>query len=588
MSQSEIVKELEESMIIKTVDMSGEQVDIVMKKMMKPCTQEELDAMDIKEKENCRFLSPLNTRTYIAEEGIECMQDVPVKMRDGVTIYVDIYKPVGEVNLPLIISWSFYGKRPFDGQAEWQIMGVPPHTVSDMSKFESPDPGYWCRHGYAVANVDPRGIGHSEGDFVQFGTQDGKDGYDFIEWAATQPWSNGRCALAGNSCVAMTQWRIASQCPPHLACIAPWEGTSDMYRESLCEGGIPAQSFVRLVMAEAIGPNYMDSTPENFQKYPFIDCAYWKDKDPIWEKIKIPVYVTACWNHFHLRGSINGFRKIKSTRKWLRAHRNFEWPDAYNNENLRDLEKFFDRYLKLERNGWELTPRVRLEVQDVGEFNYQTNRPEDAFPLKRTKYKKLYLDANNMSMNTEAVRQSASVSYDSEKEEVNFDYRFEEDTELTGYMKLRLYVAAESYNDMDLFINVQKLSTEGEFLPITLFGEPHPGVWGKMRVSRRKLDEKLSTDYCPVQAHTCDEKLEPGQIVSVDIEIVPTSRFWHKGQQIRVQVSGRYIREDWFEPLTWDTDNKGNHIIYTGGEYESFLQIPVIPPRFQDGDIIIR
>ena len=59
-------------------------------------------------------------------------------------------------------------------QAEWQIMGVPPHTVSDMSKFESPDPGYWCRHGYAIANVDPRGIGHSEGDFVQFGTQDGK------------------------------------------------------------------------------------------------------------------------------------------------------------------------------------------------------------------------------------------------------------------------------------------------------------------------------------------------------------------------------------------------------------------------------
>ena len=91
-----------------------------------------------------------------------------------------------------------------------------------------------------------------------------------------------------------------------------------------------------------------------------------------------------------------------------------------------------------------------------------------------------------------------------------------------------------------------------------------------------------------VQAHTCDEKLTPGEIVPVDIEIVPTSRFFHKGQQIRVQVSGRYIRGDWFEPLTWDTDNKGNHLIYAGGEYESFLQIPVIPPKFQDGDIIIR
>ncbi len=579
---------MERDVTTKTIECAGEQVEVAMMKMMKPCTKEELANMTLEEKEHARFLSPLNRRDYIAEDGILCMQDVPVKMRDGVTIYVDIYKPVEEKEYPLIISWSFYGKRPFDGQSDWQIMGVPPGTVSNMSKFESPDPGYWCRKGYAVANVDPRGVGHSEGDFIQFGTQDGKDGYDFIEWAAEQEWCNGRAGLSGNSCVAMTQWRIASQQPPHLACIAPWEGTSDMYRESMCEGGIPAESFIRLVMKEAIGPNYMDTLPENYHKYPFINHPYWKDKDPIWKNITIPTYVTACWNHFHLRGSINGFRKIKSTKKWLRAHRDFEWPDAYSTQYLEELERFFARYLKLERNGWEMTPKVRLEVQDVGPYNYQENRPEDRFPLKRTKYEKLYLDATDMSMKSEAVSQEAQASYDSKTEEVTFDYRFEEDTELTGYMKLRLYVAAESYDDMDLFINVQKLSTTGEFLPVTLFDEPHPGVWGKMRVSRRKLDEKLSTHYNPVQAHTCDEKSAPGEIVPVDIEINPTSRFWHKGQRIRVQIAGRYIRENWFEPLIWDEDNEGKHLIYTGGQYASYLQIPVIPPRFQDGDIIIR
>ena len=574
--------------ITKIVDMSGEPVEIYMTKMMTPCTPEEFKAMSVEERETAKIQPPLNERTYSPEDCIVCMQDIPVKMRDGVTIYADIYKPEGEGRYPLIISWSFYGKRPFDGQSEWQIMGVPPQTVSDMSKFESADPGYWCRRGYAVANVDPRGIGHSEGDFVQFGTQDGKDGFDFIEWAASQTWCSGRCALSGNSCVAMTQWRIASQKPPHLTCIAPWESTTDMYRESLCEGGIPAHSFVRLVMKEACGPNYMDSTPDNLEKYPFINCTYWKDKDPIWENVTIPVYQTACWNHFHLRGSINAFRKCKSRRKWLRVHRDFEWPDAYSNENLQDLELFFARYLKLERNGWELTPKVRIEVQDTGEFLFMKNRPEENFPLKRTKYEKLYLDASDKSMKKEPDQETAVAAYDSDSGEVSFDYRFEEDTELTGYMKLRLYVAAESYNDMDLFIAVQKLGTNGDLLPVTLFGEPHPGAWGKMRVSRRKLDEKLSTDYCPVQAHTCDEKLKPGQIVPVDIEIVPTSRFFHKGQQIRVSVAGRYIRGDWFEPLMWNTDNHGKHLVYTGGEYESFLQIPVIPPRFQDGDIMIR
>lgn len=574
---------------VKAVEMNGEMVDVVFTEMMRPIEDmEEFEKLTPEEREVCKYLPPLNTRTYVAEEGIICMQDVPVKMRDGVTIYVDIYKPEHIEKVPLIVSWSFYGKRPFDGQSEWQIMGVPPQTVSNMSKFESADPGYWCRRGYAVANVDPRGIGHSEGDFMQFCTQDGQDGYDFIEWAAQQTWCTGRVALSGNSCVAMTQWRIASQCPPHLCCIAPWEGTSDMYRESLYEGGIPAHTFVGMVLRDAVGYNYIDNTVLNAEKYPFIDCPYWKDKDPDWKKIKIPVYVTACWNHFHLRGSINGFRKIRSSKKWLRAHRNFEWPDAYNNKYLTDLEKFFDRYLKLERNGWELTPKVRIEVQDAYDYDYQTDRPEENFPLKRTQYEKLYLDASDMSMKAAPVDNEAKVSYESNTGEVCFDYTFEEETELTGYLKLRLWVEADGHDDMDLFINVQKLSTKGEFLPITLFGEPHPGAWGKMRVSRRKLDEKLSTDYNPVQAHTCDEKLSPGEIVPVDIEIVPTSRIWHKGQKIRVQVAGRYIREDWFEPLCWDTDNKGNHIIHTGGKYDSFLQIPVIPPKYQDGDYIYR
>jgi len=578
----------------KKVMIDGEEVEIVMNPMMKPSTQEELDAMSVEERLHAKFMSPLNQRTYIAEDGIECMQDVPVKMRDGVTIYADIYRPTDENgkglnHLPLVISWSFYGKRPFDGQANWQIMGVKPGTVSDMSKFESPDPGYWCRNGYAVANVDPRGIGHSEGNFIQFGTQDGQDGYDFIEWAAEQEWCNGRVGMAGNSCVAMTQWRVAAQCPPHLCAIAPWESTTDLYRESLYEGGIPAHTFVRTVMAEACGPNLIDSTPDTaIALYPNIDCKYWQDKIPDFKKVKIPVYQTACWNHFHLRGSFNAFRRCRSQKKWMRAHRDFEWPDAYANENLEDLRKFFDRYLKLIRNGWEMTPRYRIEVQDVGEFNYMKNRPENEFPLKRTEYEKLYLNAAQMSMQTETPENAASVKYDSETGEVDFDYTFLEDTEITGYLKLHLWVAAEDYDDMDLFINVKKMSTDGKELPITLFGQNHPGVWGKMRVSRRKLDEKLSTDYNPVQAFTDTQKLKKGEIVPVDIELMPTSRFWHKGQKIRVQIAGRYIRDDWFEALSWDTDNHGNHVIYTGGEYDSYLQIPVIPPRFRDGDIVIR
>jgi predicted acyl esterase len=561
------------------------ELDVAYRKAKKPVDVTEKREMNQMEAHG--LSAPFNQRVYEVEPGIICEQDVPVKLRDGTKIYCDIYRPKDLAGIPALVSWSFYGKRPGESLSEWQIMGVPPGTVSTMSKFESPDPGYWCRHGYAVANVDSRGAGRSEGDATVMDKQDGEDGYDFIEWLADQWWCNGKIGLGGNSAVAMTQWRIAAECPPHLVCIAPWEGSGDIYRQSLYEGGIPALSFNEFVVSSVTGPGGIDDVVENAKRFPFFN-EYWAAKIPKYENIRIPVYATACWNHFHLPGSFEGFRKTKSTRKWMRAHREFEWPDAYNPENLEDLKRFFDRYLKDIHNGWELTPRFRLEVEDAYDFNYQHNRPEDAFPLKRTEYRKLFLDASNNALSPEPVLKENSLGYDGQTGETTFDIKFDEDTEITGYMALHLWVEAKGHGEMDLFVNIQKLSTTGEWIPVSVLGEPHPGAWGKMRVSRRALDEKQSRPYLPVQSHLKEEKLSPGQIVPVDIAIVPSSRIWHKGQSLRVQIAGRYIREGWFEPLTWETDNKGTHVIYAGGKYDSHLLIPCIPPKFKDGDVVYR
>ncbi|MBM4764589.1 CocE/NonD family hydrolase [Bacillus sp. B15-48] len=532
------------------------------------------------------YYGELNPRSYI-QNDILCEQDTTVTLRDGVKIYVDVYRPANQTNVPAIIAWSFYGKRPFDMPKSWRIMGVPTETVSNMTKFESPDPGYWCKNGYAVINVDPRGIGNSEGDAHVWGEAEAQDAYDVIEWVAQQYWSNGKVGMAGNSGVAMTQWYTAAEQPPHLVCIAPWEGCSDLYREFICEGGIPAVGFNKFVMQDIYGPGLIEDHPAMAEKYPTIN-AYWESKIAKFDKIKIPAYVCGGWSHLHLRGSINGWRKIRSPKKWLRVHRDFEWPDAYSNENLEDLKKFFDRYLKGIHNGWEMTPRVRLEVMDAFDCDYQKNRPEDSFPLKRTQYKKLYLDASNSSMSSEPVQTESKASYDGETGVITFDMPFEEETEITGFIKLKLWVEVDGNDDADLFINVQKLSTTGEWLPTSVIGEPHPGAPGKLRVSHRELDEKKSTEFQPIHTHKNIQKLNPGEIVPVEIEIYPTSRIWHKGQQIRVQVSGHYIREGWFEPFAWDTNNKGTHIVHTGGQYDSYLQIPVVPPKYQDGEFIYR
>jgi predicted acyl esterase len=583
--------------IRKKVKYGDKEIDAIFRETRRPAPQEMLiadeegnwDGLGQKDLRtaNHGFCAPFNPRTYLAEDGIICEQDVAVKMRDGITIYCDIYRPVNETNIPVIISWSYFGKRPGDGMDEWQLIGVPPGTVSRMAKFESPDPAFWCRNGYAVANVDPRGVGYSEGDVDMFGTQDARDGYDFIEWIATQHWCNGKVGMSGNSGVAMTQWRIAAEQPPHLTCIAPWEGTGDLYRESLYEGGIPAISFNNFILASLTGQAYVDDTAAMAKEHPFLD-EYWEDKIPDWKKIRIPTYCTACWQHFHLRGSFEGFRRIRSTKKWMRAHREFEWPDTYNPKYLQDLKLFYDRYLKDIRNGWELTPRVRIEVMDAYDCDYQTDRPEREFPLARTEYKKLYIDAANKSMSFEPVATESKISYDGETGSVAFDFTFNEQTEITGYMMLRLWVEAEGHDDMDLFITIQKLDEDGNWLPTYVLGEKHPGAWGKMRVSRRELDEKLSKHYQPIQAHKRDQKLSPGEIVPVDIEIWPHSKIWHEGQKLRVVVSGRYEREGWFEPLFWDTDNKGKHIIHSGGKYDSYLQIPVIPPKYKAKNYVYR
>src|SRR5208337_4318913 len=84
-----------------------------------------------------------------------------------------------------------------------------------------------------------RGMWYSEGDATFISPEEGEDLYDLIEWAGTQPWSNGKVGLSGVSYLAFAQWHVAALQPPHLAAINPWEGWSDTYREVAYQGGIP-------------------------------------------------------------------------------------------------------------------------------------------------------------------------------------------------------------------------------------------------------------------------------------------------------------------------------------------------------------
>lgn len=549
---------------------------------------------------------PPEPKSFLVQDGIICDQDVAIVMPDGVKLYADIYRPESIDHVPVILCWSPYGKNQLkilpSPDGEWNVSSVAEDTVSKYTKFEAADPGYWCHYGYAVCNIDPRGAWNSEGDVNAFAVSEADDAYNVIEWLAEQYWSNRKVATFGNSYLGISQWNIAAKNPPHLICIAPWDASSDIYRDMICVGGVPDDLLARVISYKAGGRGYSEDLGTMFEENPYFNVPYWKSKRFEVENINIPVYCSAGWTGIHLRGTVSAFERLKTNKKWIRFHRTWEWADNYVPEHLEDLRRFFDRYLKDINNGWEMTPRVRLDVMDAYDNDFMSYRSEFDFPLPRTTYEKLYLDAKSSSMNDSASQEESKVVYDAKKGETHFDITFDKDVEITGHMKLRIWVEAGGHNNMDLFVILSKLSANGEDLPLyyldteryantspgkikqwapmTSLTSPYPGSMTRMRVSRRKLDKNLSTDFWPVQAHTDDELLSPGEIVPVDIEFWPTSRIWHKGQTLRVNISGQfYERESWSFSEGPSIDNRGSHVIHTGGQYDSYLQIPVIPPN---------
>ncbi|MDR1271553.1 MAG: CocE/NonD family hydrolase [Clostridiales Family XIII bacterium] len=578
--------------IVKEEEFYGNKMEVIYRKGRGGLTKAQMEEIAARGEmvPGFSYAPELNPHTWEPEPGILCDRDIAVKMRDGVTIYADIYRPKDSGPVPCIVSWGPFGKNMAEIGEEFKLMGVPPQTVSRMAKFESADPGYWCPNGYAVANVDPRGVSNSEGYVSNWGVQDHFDGYDFIEWAGEQDWCNGKVTMFGNSGCCMVIWGIASTQPPHLACIGAWEGTGDMYRESFTWGGISAAAYNGNMINSISCKTYIEDVPNMLACRPYYD-EYWQARAPRFENIRVPAYVTAGLCHIHLRGSFEAFRKIRTPKKWLRAHRDMEWPDTYNPQNLEDLKRFFDRYCKGIRNGWEFTPRVRIDVTDAYGFDYAPRREENEMPLARTEYKKIYLDAETHTASYEQFPNHSEVSYDPETETTTFDIKFGEETEITGYMSLRLYVECRGHDNMDLFPWVKKLGQNGEYLPVHCMGENYRGAWGYFRCQRRELDPKLTSQFQPVQAHEKDEPMEQGVIYPVDIEIYPHSRIWHKGESLRVEIGGRFISTEWFEDshMVFETDNgEGTHVIHTGGEYASYLQIPYIPPKYTSGDYVYR
>jgi putative CocE/NonD family hydrolase len=298
--------------------------------------------------------------------------------------------------------------------------------------------------------------------------------------------------------------------------------------------------------------------------------------------------VVASWSDqgLHLRGTIEAWRRMGSAEKWLEIHGQKKWAHYYRPESRARQLAFFDHYLRERPTSLAAWPKVRIEVRK--RHGVAEERAENEWPLARTHYRSLALDAATGTMGSQAPDQS-EARYPARDGRVVFDHRFDEAAEITGYASLKLWVEADGSDDMDLFVALQKIDAAGEPVGFTFYAfyDNGPIALGWLRASHRALDPDRSTPERPVHPHDREERLQPGQCVPVEIEIWPFSVRFAAGETLRLIVAGSdiYRREEGVMlpfPLHEQTRNAGTHIIRTGGTFDSALRLPFVPPKDSD------
>jgi hypothetical protein len=374
--------------------------------------------------------------TVFANE-IKIERHKAIKMRDGIVLYGDVYMPAKEGKYPTIVSRTPYGVQR-DG------------AHKNFIKF--------AQNGYAVVFVDVRGRYESEGKWEPF-RDEAKDGYDIVEWAAVQSFSNGRIATQGGSYVGHNQWQTMNEHPPHMIAAFPSLASTNLYANWITMGGAFRLSFnygwgvVRMpnrIMlpqywhTESFAPEELkydnilfhlplktgDLKSAGYAVQHYRDWVEHESYDSYWKSISdeerfatytVPVHTLGGWFDIFIQGTINGYVGMKNkasnadARKYTKmiigpwghgASQSYGGvdftPAAFIDQFELEL-KFFDFHLKGLKNGLDTEDPVKLFYMGVNKW-----RTEKDWPIPGTQYQKIYLSSQG---NAKSVRGNGVLSF---------------------------------------------------------------------------------------------------------------------------------------------------------------------------------
>ena len=372
--------------------------------------------------------------------------NVPVKMRDGVTLRADIFRPKTDEKLPVLLT-----RTPYDKTRNW----ITPFAHVAAAR------------GYVVIMQDVRGRYESEGEWYPF-KHEAEDGYDTIEWAGSLPYTNGKVGMFGGSYVGATQMLAAITHPPHLAGICPTVTASNYHENWTYQGGAFEQWFnqswtsglaentetrrwnglqtaidgmntlplkdypVMKADVSGLAPYYLDWLAHpNFDEY----WKKWSIEDH-YGQIQVPVFTVAAWYDIFMGGSLRNFMRLQTeggseaARKGQKllveigghagGGRQIGAVD-FGEKALLDSDqlmlRWYDHLLKGEANGAENDKPVKIFVMGKNVW-----RDEDNWPLARAQATKYFLHSHgaangisgdgSLSTTTPAAEQRDAYTYD--------------------------------------------------------------------------------------------------------------------------------------------------------------------------------
>ncbi len=551
-----------------------------------------------------------------APAGTVFEKNILVPMRDGIKLAVDVYKPAADSGpWPAILAYSPFQKERF---------------------FESARPAFYCPNGYVCIQATERGSGFNEGKFSFHGSVAAQDGYDLIEWIATQPWCNGNVAMMGASGYGVMQWITAPLNPPHLKAMVTL-GTTDNYRGLCYPGGVLRKPFVLnlvsgLTMA-AIWPGPVDGkeSPMNVIADIFShtgDGPFWWEHGGGWKsvhKIETPVLnLINIPNRLHAIYHLRSYADIKAPKKLIIVpwtNENYQpWMFETTSFNLHIL-RWLDYWLKGIDTGIMDEPEVAIYDNGTGKWRY-----ENEFPVKRTQWTKLFLHGkssekedygsinrtlpekekpdiyHNLSLNTALTASygltGAASSPGKPRNVVFLSPPLEEDLTVWGPVSFTLFASTteEVTSDWSFFVKMGEMATEGVPLnPVTGSPEIKPEAndpwtpenvqiwsWGSLKAKYREVDRSMSRPGMPWHSFQNPEDIKPETVYEFQIEMQPVFKTFKKGCRIWLKIAG-----DDALYSTWDSSSgyvetplapaKCEISIYHDTEHPSHLLLPVIP-----------